>query len=100
VICDSATLSICHRSENGEMCRPRCPHEGYVELTVEEMMAEPIVRDLMRADHVDPAAFEALLRSIAARSPGSTAQPGPQRRRPAWFRGQIVAESPVPAEDV
>ena len=36
-------------------------------------MAEPIVRALMRADHVDPAAFEALLRSIAARSPGRTA---------------------------
>ncbi len=36
-------------------------------------MAEPIVRALMRADHVDPAAFEVLLRSIAARSPGRTA---------------------------
>jgi hypothetical protein len=40
-------------------------------------MAEPIVRDLMRADHVDPAAFEALLRSVAARLPGHTAQPTP-----------------------
>jgi hypothetical protein len=30
------------------------------------MMAEPIVRELMRADHIDPAAFEALFRSIAA----------------------------------
>ena len=63
-------------------------------------MAEPIVRALMRADHVDPAAFEALLRSIAARSPGRIAQPGPQRRRPAWFRGQIFAESLVPANEV
>jgi hypothetical protein len=44
-------------------------------------MAEPIVRELMRADHVDPVAFEALLRSIAARSPGRTAQPASQRKR-------------------
>jgi hypothetical protein len=63
-------------------------------------MAEPIVRELMRADHVDPVAFEALLRSIAARSPGRTAQPGLQRRRPAWFRGEIIAESLVPAKKV
>jgi hypothetical protein len=56
-------------------------------------MAEPIVRELMRVDHVGPAAFEALLRSIAAKSPGRTAPPDPQRRRPTWFRGQIVAES-------
>jgi hypothetical protein len=42
-------------------------------------MAEPIVRELMRADRVDPAALEALLRSIAARSRGRTAQPGHQR---------------------
>ncbi len=39
-------------------------------------MAEPIVRELMRADHVDPAAFEALLRSVAASSPGRTAVAG------------------------
>ena len=39
-------------------------------------MAEPIVRELMRADHVDPAAFEALLRSIAARSSGVCAAAG------------------------
>jgi hypothetical protein len=37
-------------------------------------MAESIVRELMRADHVDPAAFEALLRSISARSPRPTAR--------------------------
>jgi hypothetical protein len=99
VTCGSATLSVCHRSENGDLCRARCPHEGCSDLTIEEIMAEPIVRELMRADHVDPAAFEALLRSIAARSPGRTAQPGPQRWRPAWFRGQIFAESPVRAKD-
>jgi hypothetical protein len=67
------------------MCRARCPYEVCSDLTVEEIMAEPIVRELMRADHVDPAAFEALLRSIAARSPGRAAQPGVQRRRPPRF---------------
>lgn len=71
--CGSATLSVCHRSEKDDMCRARCPHERCSDLTVEEVMAEPIVRALMRADHVDPAAFEVLLRSIAARSPGRTA---------------------------
>jgi hypothetical protein len=49
-------------------------------------MAEPIVRDLMRADHVDPAAFEALLRSVAAHPPGEAAAPGPQRKGVRWFR--------------
>jgi hypothetical protein len=42
-------------------------------------MAKPIVRELMRADHVDPAAFEALLRSIAARSLGRTAARSPTK---------------------
>jgi hypothetical protein len=41
------------------MCRARCPYEGCSDLTVEEKMAEPIVRELMRADHVDPAAAAA-----------------------------------------
>jgi hypothetical protein len=63
-------------------------------------MAEPIVRELMRADRVDPAAFEALLRWVAARSPGRTTRPGPRRRRPALIRGQILAESLVLAKDV
>jgi MFS transporter, DHA2 family, multidrug resistance protein len=83
--CGSATLPTCHRSENGGMCLARCPYEGCSDLTVEEIMAEPIVRELMRVDHVDPAAFEALLRSVAARSPYPTAPPGAQPRRPAWF---------------
>jgi hypothetical protein len=62
-------------------------------------MAEPIVRELMRADHVDPAAFEALLRSIAA-SPRPHCTASLQRRRPVWFRSQVLAESLVPAKDV
>ena len=73
----SATLSVCDRRENGDMCRVPCPYEVCGHLTVEEIMAEPIVRELMRADHVDPSAFEALLCSIAARSPRRTALPGP-----------------------
>ena len=68
------------------MCQTSGSHEAYGELTVQQVMAEPIVRDLMRADHVDPAAFEALLRSVAARAPGHAAELGPQRRGVEWFR--------------
>jgi hypothetical protein len=79
-------LSVCYRKANDNMCRARRPREGYSDLTVEELVAEPIVRELMRADHVDPAAFEELLCSIAARSPGRNAQSGARRRGAAWFR--------------
>lgn len=48
---------------------------GCTDPTVEEIVADPIVRALMSADRVDPAAFEALLRSLA-----STA-PAPRERR-------------------
>ena len=51
------------------MCQAQLPHKRDRNLTVEEVMAEPIVRELMRADHVDPAVFEALLRSVAAPAP-------------------------------
>lgn len=68
------------------MCRTSCPHDGYNYLTVQQVMADPIVRDLMRADHVDPAAFEALLRSVAARSPGHPAKSAPEGCGGAWFR--------------
>jgi hypothetical protein len=80
--CDSATVSVCHRSKKANLCRVRCRCEGCSYLTVEEVMAEPMVRELMRADRVDPAAFEALLRSVAARSPGRSAQPGRRRGGP------------------
>jgi hypothetical protein len=68
------------------MCHISCSHEGYGDLTVQQVMAEPIVRDLMRADRVDPAAFEALLRSVARRSPGDAAQPAARRMGVEWFR--------------
>jgi len=42
-------------------------------------MAEPIVRELMRADYVDPTAFESLLRLIAARSSDRVTRPGALR---------------------
>lgn len=48
------------------------PREGRA-VTIAELLAEPIVRDLMRADGVDPASLEALLRGIAA-------APSPRRR--------------------
>jgi hypothetical protein len=68
------------------MCQTRYSHRENGDLTVQQIMAEPIVRDLMRADHVDPAAFEALLRSVAARSSVDIADAGPQCRGVAWFR--------------
>jgi hypothetical protein len=68
------------------MCQTSGSHEAYRELTVQQVMAEPIVRDLMRADHVDPAAFEALLCSVAARAPRHVAELGLQRRGVEWFR--------------
>src|SRR4029077_19040616 len=40
VTCGSATVSVCHRSENNDMCRARCPYEECSDLTVEEIMAE------------------------------------------------------------
>jgi len=45
-----------------------CLRNAGHELTIEEVVADPIVCDLMRADHVDPGVFETLLRSAAARS--------------------------------
>jgi hypothetical protein len=67
------------------MCQARSPRDVYSYLTVEEVMAEPIVRELMRADHVDPAAFEALLCSIAARSATRNAQSGASEVGPRGF---------------
>jgi hypothetical protein len=68
------------------MCQISGTHGTYGILTVQQVMAEPMVRDLMRADHVDPAAFEALLRSVAAQAPGHAAEPGQQRRGVEWLR--------------
>ena len=68
------------------MCQSSASHGAYGELTVQQVMAEPIVHDLMRADHVDPAAFEALLRSVAARAPGHAAKPHAERCGVEWFR--------------
>jgi hypothetical protein len=39
---------------------PRCP-----ELSIDEMLADPVVRALMAADRVDPEELRALLRSVA-----------------------------------
>ena len=72
------------------MCRAKRRREGYSDLTVEEVMAEPIVRALMQADHVDPAAFEALLCSIAARSPGRGIPGSPETHIAARTRCAIA----------
>lgn len=48
-------------------------------LTIEELLAEPMVRDLMQADRVDPAAFEALLRALPMGRYPSVASCGKER---------------------
>jgi hypothetical protein len=35
------------------------------ELTIDEVVKDPMIRMLMKADRVDPATFEAMLRSLA-----------------------------------
>lgn len=64
------TLPICLRAANDNLpWTPRADHN----VTIADLLAEPIVHDLMRADGVDPASLEALLRGIAA-------APSPRRR--------------------
>jgi hypothetical protein len=36
------------------------------ELTIDEVVKDPMIRMVMKADRVDPRAFEAMLRSLAA----------------------------------
>lgn len=63
------------------MCRGQCLREEFDELTIEEVLGEPIVRDLMQAD---------LLRLIAAR----TAGPSPRTASaPVISLGHNVAEA-------
>ena len=37
------------------------------DLTIEEVLADPLIRRVMRADGVEPAQFETLMRTIASR---------------------------------
>jgi hypothetical protein len=50
------------------MLQRRRLRQEFPELTIDEIMTDPMVRDLMRVDHVDPDTFEELLRSLASRS--------------------------------
>jgi hypothetical protein len=36
------------------------------DLTIDEAIRDPMIRLVMKADHIDPRAFEAMLRSMAA----------------------------------
>jgi hypothetical protein len=59
------------------------------DLMIDEVVKDPMIRMLMKADRVDPRAFEAMLRSLAAaQRPGREAlpsrfleDPGPGRSR-------------------
>ena len=50
------------------------PRDAQPQLTIEEVVADPIVCDLMDADHVDPQAFERLMRWVAAHAPEAACQ--------------------------
>jgi hypothetical protein len=48
------------------------------DLTIDEVVKDPMIRMLMKADRVDPRAFEVMLRSLADRQ-------GASRNAPAGF---------------
>jgi hypothetical protein len=54
------------RAANDNRHPPPAPREE-AQLTIEELLTDPIVRDLMQADRVDPMALESLLRSLPGR---------------------------------
>ena len=64
-------MYIKHRSNatHGVVAESEAVVTGCPDLTVEEIVADPIVRALMKADRIDPAAFEALLHSIGSKAP-------------------------------
>ena len=69
------------------MLQKRRLREEFPELTIEEIMTDPMVCDFMRVDHVDPDRFEELLRSLASRSLAHrTDSPGDEAR---FRRGQM-----------
>jgi hypothetical protein len=54
---------VMFRAANDNRRLPSGPRDES-HLTIEELLTDPIVRDLMHADRVDPTAFESLLRSL------------------------------------
>jgi hypothetical protein len=53
------------------------------DLTIDEAVRDPMIRLVMKADGVDPRAFETMLRSLAGRQPAEAAF------RPSWEGGQL-----------
>jgi hypothetical protein len=51
------------------------------EPTIGELMADPLIRSVMRADRVDAQAFEAMLHALAQRGAGQRASATADRRR-------------------
>lgn len=55
----------------------------YEDLTIDEALADPLIRDVMAADSVDAGELEGLLRAIARRWTGLRARPGAAASRPS-----------------
>lgn len=61
------------------------------DLTIEEVVKDPMIRMLMKADHVDPRSFETMLRTLAdAQGRGRKAQPR-FLKDPGQRRGQRLS---------
>jgi hypothetical protein len=67
------------------------------ELTIDELLGDPVTRAIMKADGVDPAALEALLRSMGrtvARRPEKFVFEG-DRAQSRWVAvGSRICEAP------
>ncbi len=84
------------RAFSGSAARPRQD-----EPTLEEILAGPIIRALMLADHADMEALTAMLRSAASRLRDRTraGEAAPSvRRRPCLGRRPAEADLPDPPE--
>jgi hypothetical protein len=67
------------------------------EPTISELMADPLVRSMMSADHVDPHALEAMLYSLAPRLAGRRGSELADRRRP-FFDARAAAPTTLPRQ--
>jgi hypothetical protein len=84
------------------------------DLTISQLLSDPLIRAMMKADHVDLQAFEALLRSLARRLDAEVDEPvaarptlngSPERngamppgRRLAFFDCCRASSTPKPAQ--
>ena len=66
---------------------------GRNDIRLDELLADSLIRAVMRADHVEPDALETLMHGVADRL--ATARTGEAARRSAWM---VVAASRASGE--